>query len=78
MSCLVFDSCSKETYIRSGSVTLKIRLDRLVLLVEMGQVGNEILDDVGVRQRVQLDIAGAFGRDTAYEIFVSVSSLSLG
>jgi hypothetical protein len=45
---------------------LEIRLDRFVLLVEVSQVGDEILDDVGVRERVELDIGGRLGRDPAW------------
>lgn len=37
-----------RAYIFSLGVALQVRLDRLVLLVELGQVWNEIFDDVGV------------------------------
>jgi hypothetical protein len=40
------------TYVFGCSVALEVRLDGLVLLVELGQVGYEVLDDVGVRKRV--------------------------
>lgn len=55
----------RGAYILSGGITLQIRLDGLVLLVEVSQVGDQILDDVGVRQRVDLDIRGRFGGDSA-------------
>lgn len=35
------------------------------MLVEVSQVGDQILDNVGVRQRVDLDIRGRFGGDSA-------------
>lgn len=44
---------------------MEVGLDRLVLLVEEGQIGNEILDNVGVRQRVDARFLGGVGRDTA-------------
>ena len=37
------------TYIGGFGVFLQVRLDRLVLFVELSQVGDEILDDVGMR-----------------------------
>ena len=40
------------TYVLGYGVALEVGLDRLVLLVELGQVGHKILDDVGVRERV--------------------------
>jgi len=36
-------------------LALKIWLDRLVLLVELGKIRNQILHDVGMRKRVYLD-----------------------
>jgi hypothetical protein len=40
-------------------LALEVGLDGLVLLVELGKVGNEVLDDVGVGERVDLgDLAG--------------------
>ena len=41
-------SCGRS-YVSWCRVPLKIRLDRLVLLVELGKIGDEILDNVGVR-----------------------------
>jgi len=43
-------------YVLSRGLALEVGLDALVLLVEVRQVGDEILDDVGVRKRVDLDI----------------------
>jgi hypothetical protein len=54
-----------RTYIRRGRIPLQIRLNRLVLLVEMGKVGNQVLDDVGVRKRVDLYVSRGLGRDAA-------------
>ena len=36
----------KEFPIRWRVIVLEVRFDRLVLLVELGKVGNEVLDDV--------------------------------
>jgi hypothetical protein len=58
-------SSGKVAHIGSGGITLEVGLDRLVLLVEEGQIGHEILDDVGVRQRVDARLLGGVGRDTA-------------
>lgn len=52
-------------YILGLGVTLQVRLDGLVLLVEIRQVGNQVLDDVGVRQRVDARLLPRVGRDTA-------------
>ncbi len=45
-----------QTYVGRGGIALKVGLDGLVLLVEVRQVRDEVLDDVGVRERVDLDI----------------------
>jgi hypothetical protein len=54
-----------NTYVLSRGVTLEVGLDGLVLLVEVRQVGDEVLDDIGVRQRVDLDVGGRLGGDSA-------------
>lgn len=54
-----------SAYIFGGGIALQVRLDGLVLLVEVSQVRDQILDNVGVRQRVDLDIRGRFGGDSA-------------
>ncbi len=59
-------SARKYTYVRRRGIALQIWLDGLVLLVKVRQVRDEILDDVGVRERVDLDIRGRLGRDSAY------------
>jgi hypothetical protein len=61
---IVGSSCG--TYILSSGLALQVRLDRLVLLVEVRQIRDEVLDDVGVRKRVELDIRRALGRNPAY------------
>lgn len=58
------------THVWAGGITLEVRLDRLVLLVEESQVGDQVLDDVGVRQRVNARLLGGFGRDAAWTILV--------
>lgn len=41
-----------NAYIWWWGITLEVGLDRLVLFVEVGQIWNEILDNIGVRKRV--------------------------
>lgn len=51
---------------RCGSIlALQIRLDRLVLLVELREIGHEVLHHVRVRERVDLGGGGSVGFDTA-------------
>lgn len=57
-------ACEK-TYVGSGGVALQVRLDRLVLLVEMRQIRDEVLDDVGVGKGVDLDVGRRFIGDFA-------------
>jgi hypothetical protein len=45
-------------------------LDGLVLLVELGKVGNEILDDVGVREGVDAGLGLGVGGNAAYWMLV--------
>jgi hypothetical protein len=54
----------KWTYIRCRSISLQVGLDGLVLLIKVRQIGHEILDDVGVRQGVDLHLLGV-GRYSA-------------
>jgi len=68
------------TYVLGYSVTLKVRLDGLVLLVELGQVGYEVLDDVGVRKRVDarllLGLSGnAACRDVLARVFIIIRTV---
>ena len=56
----------RVTHVRAGGITLEVRLDGLVLLVEQSQIRYEILDDVGVRQRVDARLGVGVGRDTAW------------
>ena len=44
---------------------LEVWLDRLVLLVEVGKVRYDVLDDVCVRERVDLRLLCCVGRDAA-------------
>ena len=54
------------TYVLGGGITLQVRLDGLVLLVEKGQVRDEILDDVGVWQWVDARLGVGLSGDTAW------------
>lgn len=56
------------TYVLGRSVTLQVRLDRLVLLVEVGQVRDQVLDHVHVRQWVDARLLGGLGRNAAYKL----------
>lgn len=58
-------SGGEDAYVRSGSVTLEVGLDGLVLLVELSEIGDEVLDDVGVRKRVDARLGLCVGGDTA-------------
>ena len=53
------------TYVFGCSIALEVRLNGLVLLVELGQVGYEVLDDVGVRKRVNARLLLLLSGDTA-------------
>lgn len=55
----------KYTYILSRGIALQVRLDGLVLLVELGQVRHQVLDDVHVRQRVDARLLGGIRGDPA-------------
>lgn len=54
------------THVFGGGIALQIWLDGLVLLVEEGQIWDQILDDVGVRQWVDTGLLGTVGRNTAW------------
>lgn len=56
----------KRTHVFGGSVALEIWLDGLVLLVEVGHIRDKILDDVGVRQRVDARLGLGIGGNAAY------------
>jgi len=55
----------KRTYISWCAVPLKVWLNRLVLLVKLGQVWYEVLDDVGVWKRVDARLGLDISWDTA-------------
>ena len=52
-------------YIGRLCLALQVGLDRLVLLVELGQVRNKVLNNVGMRKRVNPRFFCSVGRDTA-------------
>lgn len=54
-----------KTYVFGLGISLQIGLDGLVLLIKLSQVRNQILDDVGVRQRINARFFGGVGRNTA-------------
>ena len=49
-----------------GGVTLKVGFDGFVLLIELGEVGDEILDDVGVGEGIDTGFVGCVRGDTAW------------
>lgn len=55
-----------ESYVGSRGITLEVGLDGLVLLVKVSQVGDEVLDNIGVGQRVNLDVGGGFSGNSAF------------
>jgi hypothetical protein len=55
----------KGSYVFGRGVALEVGLDALVLLVEVCQIRDKVLDDVGMRKRVDLDVGSSLGRDTA-------------
>lgn len=59
------------TYVHTRGITLKIRLDRVILLVEVGQIGHKVLDHVGMRKWVNATFMGGVGRDAAYDWLTS-------
>jgi hypothetical protein len=64
----------RKTHILGSGLALQEGLDGLVLLVELGKIGDEILDDVGVRKRVDAGLGLCVGRDAACQ---SVSNCGL-
>lgn len=63
--CYFRPSVCGATYVLSWGVTLEIWLDRLVLLVELGQIWNDVLDNVGVWQWVDLGLLLGIDWNTA-------------
>lgn len=62
---VLMDGIMGKAYIGRWRVALEVRLDGLVLLVELGHVGDQILDDIGVWQRVDTALLGCVGRNAA-------------
>lgn len=60
--CRSVAASEEVTHVWRGRVALQVRFDGLVLFVELGQVGNEILDHVGVGQRIDAGLLGRLGR----------------
>ena len=58
---------ARSTYVRGGRIPLQVGLDRLVLLVEVCQVRYQILHNVCVRERIDLQLSARIGRNTTYQ-----------
>lgn len=56
------------THVRCRGISLQVWLDRLVLFVEVRQVWYQVLDNVGVRQGVDLHLLGLLSWDAACEL----------
>ena len=55
-----------KTYIFGFGLTLEIRFDGFVLFVELGEVRDEVFDDIGVREGVDAGFMGDVWWDAAY------------
>jgi hypothetical protein len=55
----------KGSYVFSRGIALKVWLNALVLLVEMCQIRDKVLDDIGVRKRVDLDVGSSLSGNSA-------------
>jgi hypothetical protein len=64
-TCCVQSKYAPVTYIFGCGVALEVWLDGLVLLVELGQVGHKVLDNVGVRKRVDAGFLFLFSGNAA-------------
>lgn len=69
VSMFSFLMCEFEmvTHVRCRGISLQVWLDRLVLFVEVRQVWYQVLDNVGVRQGVDLHLLGLLSWDAACE-----------
>jgi hypothetical protein len=65
-----------ETHVLGRGVALEIWLNGLVLLVEVGQIRDKVLDDVGVRQRVDARFGLGIGGNAAWAELVCDRILS--
>jgi hypothetical protein len=79
LACRAINGEKRITYVLGYGVALEVGLDGLVLLVELGQVGHEVLDDVGVRKRVDarllLGLSGdAACRNILARVFVAIGT----
>jgi hypothetical protein len=65
------------TYVFGCGVALEVRLNGLVLLVELGQIRDKVLDDVGVRKRVDARLLLLLSGDTAYPFVLVVANVAI-
>lgn len=57
-----------ETYIFGFGLALEVGFDGFVLFVELGEVGDEIFDDIGVGEGVNARFVGCVWRNAAYRV----------
>lgn len=56
----------RQAYVFGWGCALEVWLDGLVLLVEVGEIRYDVLDDVCVGERVDLRLFSGVGRDAAW------------
>jgi hypothetical protein len=65
------------THVFGCGIALEVRLDRLVLLVELGQIRDKVLDDVGVRKRVDARLLLLISGDTACPYVLVLANVAI-
>ena len=65
------------THVFGCGVALEVGLDRLVLLVELGQIRDKVLDDVGVRKRVDARLLLLISGDTACPFMLVLANVAI-
>ena len=66
------DEQQEDSYVWWWRVSLEVGLDGFVLFVELRQVGNEVFDDVGVREGVDAGFLGGVCWDAACSILLAM------
>ncbi len=61
----LFGSLTVFEAVGGFGISLEVRLDGFVLFVKMGEVGDEVFDDVGVGEGVDAGFVGSFSGNAA-------------